>query len=264
LRRNSAASVRVWNHVMGLAWPAIVVVCALPISLVAQIGPPQQNARSMSSVWDGVYTAAQAERGKQVYVGHCARCHGDDLANSRNPLSGDRFAEHWESRTLADLFHRIRDTMPPGEASTVGETDKLDAVAYLLKQNGFPEGRAELPSDGDTLATIQITGKGGPIPVRTGTLVRTTGCLELRDDREWQLTSATEPARTALDTASKTSSRQDSPQSNARTIVLLNPFPSPAAHRGHRVAATGFLVRRADGDAVNVVSLEMLAPSCMP
>jgi hypothetical protein len=169
-----------------------------------------------------------------------------------------------ESRTLADLFHRIRDTMPPGEASTVGETDKLDAVAYLLKQNGFPEGRAELPSDGDTLATIQITGKGGPIPVRTGTLVRTTGCLELRDDREWQLTSATEPARTALDTASKTSSRQDSPQSNARTIVLLNPFPSPAAHRGHRVAATGFLVRRADGDAVNVVSLEMLAPSCMP
>jgi cytochrome c5 len=140
---------------MGLAWPAIVVVCALPISLVAQIGPPQQNARSMSSVWDGVYTAAQAERGKQVYVGHCARCHGDDLANSRNPLSGDRFAEHWESRTLADLFHRIRDTMPPGEASTVGETDKLDAVAYLLKQNGFPEGRAELTSDGDTLATIQ-------------------------------------------------------------------------------------------------------------
>jgi len=78
------------------------------------------------------------------------------------------------------------------------------------------------------------------------------------------LTNATELERTALDTASKTSSRQDSPQSNARTIVLLNPFPSPAAHRGHRVAATGFLVRRADGDAVNVVSLEMLAPSCMP
>jgi hypothetical protein len=137
-------------------------------------------------------------------------------------------------------------------------------VAYLLKQNGFPEGGAELTPDADALATIQITGKSGPIPVRTGTLVRTTGCLELRDDREWQLTGATELERTALDTASKTSSRQDSPQSDARTIVLLNPFPSPAAHRGHRVAATGFLVRRADGDAVNVVSLEMLAPSCVP
>lgn len=49
-----------------------------------------------------------------------------------------------------------------------------------------------------------------------------------------------------------------------RAIVLLNAFPSPTAHRGHRVATTGFLVRRADGDAVNVVSLEMLEPSCTP
>lgn len=262
--RNTASRVRVWNHVMRLPWLASVVLCASAISLAAQVGATPQNARPMSSVWDGVYTAAQADRGKAAYARHCSRCHGDDPANSRNPLSGDRFAEHWESRTLADLFHRVRDTMPPGESSTVGASDKLDTVAYLLKQNGFPEGRAELTPDADALGAIQITGKGGPIAVRTGTLVRTTGCLELRDDREWELTNATEPERTALDTASKTSGRQDSPQSDARTIVLLNPFPSPTAHRGHRVAATGFLVRRADGDAVNVVSLEMLAPSCMP
>jgi mono/diheme cytochrome c family protein len=249
---------------MGLAWLASGVLSASSISLAAQVGATQQNARPLSSVWDGVYTAAQAERGKQVYVGHCVRCHGDDLANSRNPLSGDRFAEHWESRTLADLFRRIRETMPAGQVAAVEDTQKLDAMAYVMQQNGFPEGRAELTPDAGALATIQITGKGGPIPVRTGTLVRTTGCLELRDDREWELTSATEPERTALDTASKTSSRQDSPQSGSRRIVLLNPFPSPAAHRGHRVAATGFLVRRAGGDAVNVVSLEMLAPSCMP
>jgi len=264
LRRNTTSNRRVWNHVIRLAWLASVVLCASSISVAAQVGATQQTARSLSSVWDGVYTAAQAERGKQVYVGHCARCHGDDLANSRNPLSGDRFAEHWESRTLADLFRKIRDTMPAGQVAVVEDLRKLDAMAYVMQQNGFPEGRAELTPGADALATIQITGKGGPIPVRTGTLVRTTGCLELRDDREWQLTSATELERTALDTASKPSSRQDSPQSDGRTIVLLNPFPSPAAHRGHRVAATGFLVRRAGGDAVNVVSLEMLAPSCMP
>jgi mono/diheme cytochrome c family protein len=250
---------------MRLTWLASVVLCASSISLAAQVGATtQQNARSQSSVWDGVYTAAQAARGKQVYVGHCVRCHGDDPANSQNPLSGDRFAEHWESRTLADLFRRIRDTMPAGQVAAVEDPQKLDAMAYVMQQNGFPEGGAELTPDADALGAIQITGKGGPIPVRTGTLVRTTGCLELRDDREWHLTNATELERTALDTASKTSSRQGSPQSDARTIVLLNPFPSPAAHRGHRVAATGFLVRRADGDAVNVVSLEMLAPSCMP
>jgi mono/diheme cytochrome c family protein len=252
------------NDVRTLAGLYVVALCSSYLALATHVGAQQPDAQSRSSVWDGVYTAAQADRGKAAYARHCSRCHGDDPANSRNPLSGDRFAEHWESRTLADLFHRIRDTMPPGEAFTVGAADKLDALAYLLKQNAFPEGGAELPSDGDALATIQITGKGGPIPVRTGTLVRTTGCLELRDDREWALTNATEPERAALDTASKPSSRQDSPQSEARTVVLLNPFPSPIAHRGHRVAATGFLVRRADGDAVNVVSLEMLAPSCVP
>jgi hypothetical protein len=126
--------------------------------------------------------------------------------------------------------------MPPGEASTVRAVDKLDALAYLLRQNGFPEGGAELPSDADALAAIQITGKDGPIPVRTGTLVRTAGCLELHGDREWQLTKASEPERTALDTASETRAGRSSPQGGQRTIVLLNPFPSPTAHRGHRVA----------------------------
>ena len=241
-----------------------VVLYASYVALAMHVAVQQAEAQSTSSVWDGVYTAAQVDRGKAAYARHCSRCHGDDPANSRNPLSGDRFAEHWESRTLADLFHRIRDTMPPGEASTVLAADKLDALAYLLQQNGFPEGRAELSSDGDALAAIQITGKSGPIPVRTGTLVRTAGCLELHDNREWQLINATEPERTALETSSRTGSRQDSPQSGSRTIVLLNPFPSPAAHRGHRIAATGFLVRRANGDAVNVVSLEMLTPSCTP
>ena len=213
-------------------------------------------------MWDGSYTVAQAERGKQVYARHCARCHGDDLASPRNPLSGDLFAEHWESRTLADLFRRIRDTMPAGQVTAVEEPEKLDTMAYVLQQNGFPEGRVELTPDAAALATIQITGKSGPAPVRTGTLVRTAGCLELRDDRDWQLTNATEPERTALDTALETRPRSPSPQAGARTIVLLNPFPSPTAHRGHRITATGFLVRRADGDAINVVSLEMLAPSC--
>jgi mono/diheme cytochrome c family protein len=231
---------------------------------VAHIGAQQQNARPSASVWNGVYTAAQAARGKQLYGRHCARCHGEDLGNSRNPLAGDRFAEHWESRTLADLFRRIRDTMPAGEVAAVEDADKFDAMVYVLQQNGFPEGRAELTPDRDALATIQITGKSGPTPVRTGTLVRTAGCLELRDDREWQLTNATEPERTALDTASEPRAPRPSPTAGPRTIVLLNSFPSPTAHRGHRIAATGFLVRHADGDAVNVVSLEMLAPSCTP
>jgi hypothetical protein len=42
----------------------------------------------------------------------------------------------------------------------------------------------------------------------------------------------------------------------------MNAFPNPAAHQGHTMLAVGFLVRTPDGDALNVVSLEMLAPRC--
>ena len=246
-----------------LAVLRIAVLGACTNALAANIGAQQQDARSKSSVWTGVFTAAQAERGKQLYGRYCARCHGDDLANSRNPLAGDRFTEHWESRTLADLFRRIRDTMPAGDVASVAEPDKLDAMIYVLQQNGFPEGGAQLTPDGDALATIQITGKSGPMPVRTGTVVRTAGCLEQGNNGEWQLTNASEPERAALDTPLERGV-QPSPPAGSRTIVLLNPFPSPTAHRGHRIAITGFLVQGADRDAVNVVSIELLAQSCTP
>lgn len=234
---------------------------AFPLRIHAQ----RPSAPSGSSVRDGVYTSSQAERGSAVYVRHCARCHGDDLANPRNPLSGERFVEHWESRTLADLFRRIRDTMPAGEVATVDDSEKLDTMAYVLQQNGFPEGDAALTADADALGGIQFTGNSGPQPLRTGALVRTAGCLDLRGERDWQLTNATEPRRATLDTPSGGAARPaPSPERGAQTIELLNPFPNPLAHRGHRIAVTGFLVRRAHGDAVNVVSLEMLAPGCAP
>jgi hypothetical protein len=179
---------------------------------------------------------------------------------SRNPLAGDRFAEHWESRPLADLFRRIRDTMPPGEAVVVSEGDKLDAMAYMLQQNGFPEGNQPLARDEETLGSIRITRKTGPGPLRTGTLVRVTGCLAPRNERAWQLVEATEPHRATLD-QSGTGPPAPSPAGTG-TIALLNPYPDPASHVGHRVVVTGFLIRSDTGDAVNVVSLEVIAGTC--
>ena len=222
-------------------------------------------AQTSSSVWSGTYTGAQADRGKPIFLKHCGRCHGDEAANPQNPLWGDRFAEHWESRTLADLFHRIRDTMPPGaEAQTVSAADKLDVMAFVLQQNGFPDGSAELTADDDVLAAIQIASKDGVAPARTGTVVRVAGCLRQRSERDWQLTDATEPQRTTISAAANSRRQASGIEAGTRTIDLLNPFPDPIAHLGHNVAVTGFLVRRADGDAVNVVSLEMLAPVCAP
>jgi len=216
------------------------------------------------TVWDGVYTAAQADRGRAVYASHCSRCHGEAAASRDNPLSGERFADHWEARTLADLFRRVT-AMPPGESAAAVETaDKRDAMAFVLRQNGFPEGSADLPSDEEGLATIRITGKNGPAPMRTGTLVKVAGCLRARDGREWELTGAAEPERTSLPPPPNDPALPAVSTAGTRTVALLNVFPNPVAHQGHTMRAVGFLVRNANGDSLNVVSLDLVAPGCSP
>jgi len=219
------------------------------------------RAQEPPSVWNGVFTAEQAERGRTAYMKNCSRCHGEDLAGRRDyPLSGERFIDHWEAHTLDHLFRLIRDSMPPDAVNAVDARDKRDIVAYLLQQNGFPAGSSELSLDDEVLATFEISRKNGPGPVKTGALVRVTGCLAPQGD-DWQLANATEPEKTALPTAGSAQPAAAA-ASGTRSIALMNVFPSPAAHRGHTMVATGFLVKKGDSDAVNVVSLDMIAASC--
>ena len=53
---------------------------------------------------------------------------------------GDDFLAHWENGSLATLFDKIRETMPPNGANEVTDDAKADIVAYLLQQNGYPAG----------------------------------------------------------------------------------------------------------------------------
>ena len=220
------------------------------------------TAQEPPSVWNGVFTLEQAEHGKAVYTKSCSRCHGEDLAGRRDyPLSGERFIEHWEAHTVDHLYRLIRDSMPPDGINTVDPKDKRDIVAYLLQQNGFPAGSTELSLDDDVLATFEISRKNGPGPVKTGALVRATGCLMAQGDA-WHLGNATEPEKTALPTQGSAPPSATTAVSGTRTIGLLNVFPSPAAHRSHTMLATGFLMKTGEGDAINVISLEMVAPDC--
>jgi len=219
------------------------------------------NAQEALSVWSGVYTTAQAERGQLIYSGQCGRCHGEDLGGSRAyPLAGERFMDHWDAHSLQQLFRRIRDTMPPAEAGTLSAADARDVVAYVLQQNGFPAGTTELAQGERELSAVQITGRTGPGPLKTGAVVEVTGCLAQVGERDWELTGAAAPQKTTLEA----SRRPGAVARGTRTIRLLNPFPNPSAHVGHTMQAIGFLIRDASGDAVNVVSLAMLAPGCAP
>ncbi len=116
-----------------------------------------QNA-SQPSVWDGIYTAAQADRGKAVYSEHCSKCHGDDLGGRDEvpPLTGSHFMADWESQSVADLVQRIRRTMPLDSPGTLGGVSVTDVVAYLLQQNSLPAGSIELPNDASMQSVIRI------------------------------------------------------------------------------------------------------------
>jgi mono/diheme cytochrome c family protein len=132
-----------WSFVMSLAggfvWSGLNV---------AGLAQPATDGRT---VREGVYTADQAQRGRQQYVGSCASCHKDDLlGDGVTPgLAGDEFIEHWDKETVEDLFKRIKATMPADRPGSLADADYLDVVAFLLKENGFPSGPSELRREGD-------------------------------------------------------------------------------------------------------------------
>jgi cytochrome c len=115
-------------------------------------GTPQR------SIWDGIYTLAQADRGKAVYANHCAKCHGDDLEGHDEvpELGGAHFMADWEDQSVADLVQRIRSTMPLDNPGTLSGASTTDVLTYLMQQNGAPAGSAELPNDSSLQSIIRI------------------------------------------------------------------------------------------------------------
>ena len=115
-------------------------------------------AQTTRSVWDGVYTADQARRGKEVYARECASCHGPDLTGGESApaLAGPGFLSNWTTLTVGDLFERTRVSMPENDPGKLSRAQLADVVAYLLSANNFPEGKAELDKQTEVLKQIRI------------------------------------------------------------------------------------------------------------
>ena len=109
------------------------------------------------TVKDGVYTDAQATRGKAIFDMRCALCHGDMLEGAAGPpLAGDVFLGAHASQPLSDVFDKINATMPADAPRTLKPQDVADLVAYLLQANKFPAGRTELAPAATALKQIAI------------------------------------------------------------------------------------------------------------
>lgn len=113
------------------------------------------RASMAASIWDGVYSEAQAQRGREQYLQHCSVCHSVSLQgnNEAPPLVG-RFIPDWADAPLGDLYDYTSTAMPLDRPGSLSAPAYADIVAYLLNANGFPSGKKEL--DPSMLATIRF------------------------------------------------------------------------------------------------------------
>ena len=120
-------------------------------------------AAQTRTVWDGVYTDAQAERGRESYQQSCVGCHRDDLRgdNTAPSLVGESFTFLWGDMEVGELSARIQKLMPPERPGSLPAQTYIDIVAFMLQKNAFPAGSVELSADPAALHILITASRPG-------------------------------------------------------------------------------------------------------
>ncbi len=133
-------------------------------TLIASIAPADTSASA--SIWTGVYTDAQAERGVDILAGSCAKCHGRRLNGAGDPdqvpspaIARGGFLKRWEGRSLEALFVYIKTQMPLDNPGQLNDARTADVIAEMLRVSNVPAGTTELAADAKALGGIVIKEK---------------------------------------------------------------------------------------------------------
>ena len=208
------------------------------------------------TVWDGVYTEAQAERATAVFSQTCSRCHTLTSESNSRPLTGDKFWQSYTQKTVADLLTFVKTNMPNGNGGSLPASTYNDLVALILKSNGFPGGTAELAPE--TIAGVQIIPKDGPGELPANALVRMVGCLA-RNGNDWVLTSATAPKR--ADRIGVGPEDASLPLGD-RTTMLKFVLTHLDSFVGQRVSVSGILIGAGGANGINVSTVNRVGDTC--
>ena len=232
-----------------LAAVGIFVASSVHIAVHAQ-------APAGRTVWDGVYTDAQADRAQGTFGASCARCHTLTPEGNR-PLSGPRFMERNTQKTVGAVLAYISANMPNGAGGTLSAGSYNDLLALILKSNGFPAGTNEITPE--AVANVMIAPKGGGGELPNNTLVRIVGCLAPKAGADWTVTNATAPERTEKSVAGPDdATRPLGDRTTALKFVLMR----LDAHVGKRVSVTGLTIGAGGADGINVSTVSPVANTC--
>jgi len=132
----------------------VIVACGALLSVAVAnagraplYGAPNSQEKSVKA---GVYTAAQAGRGEELFRSKCASCHAP------NRFTDELFYMSFAGKPLWEMYDVISDTMPEDNPGSLKPQEYADVITYLLKLNMFPEGQDELPPTKEVLSTIKM------------------------------------------------------------------------------------------------------------
>src|SRR5262245_56854172 len=121
-----------------LTWPggAILLVVFAPLAAP----PAAHGQKARTTVWDGIYTEAQAAPGQRAFSRSCGGCHRDDLRGGDEgepALRGEQFLSQWNGATVAALYYTVATNMPKSNPGSLPLETCIDIVGFLLKSNGM-------------------------------------------------------------------------------------------------------------------------------
>ena len=112
---------------------------------------------AMAGTPPALYTAQQAAAGEAIYAQDCAMCHGAGMQGQAGPaLIGQGFASPGSDSTIAGIFSVIAQQMPASAPGSLTHAQDEEAMAYILKQNGYPAGSVPLDFNTSLASTAPL------------------------------------------------------------------------------------------------------------
>lgn len=126
-----------------------VIVLAAVVAVAAWSGSAAARAPGASTN-DGVYTAAQAAKGQELYSQACATCH------EPAKFTGAEFTRAFVGRPLSDIDRAMAE-MPADNPGSLTADDVASLIAYFLQMNKYPAGPTPLSGASAALKGIMVS-----------------------------------------------------------------------------------------------------------
>lgn len=234
-----------------------------PLLALVLLGTAGAACAQDSTVLDGVFTSAQAQRGGRTYQNVCAHCHEGGEPDA-DPLFGAEFIERWREAPLSFLHGFFSTRMPADEPGTLSPAVYVDTLAFLLSENGYPAGSRQLAAD--QLDGIVFTGLDGPAPLPPNSLVRLSGCLAPEAGGSGHiLEQAATPVRVRVadETTADELALSAAAEAGDLSYLLRNADRyDPVSKVGQKVQAKGVFNPQTTPPTLSVLSLESTGQPC--